>query len=81
MRVAGCSFNRKVHGETFDGEATVSADTAAVQTLEARKYGFVYRLITGLTALNRWLRRKPDVESVTILLVPAPQAMASEPRG
>jgi PPOX class probable F420-dependent enzyme len=35
VRVAGCSFNGKVHGETFDVEATVSADTAAVQELEA----------------------------------------------
>lgn len=38
-----------------------------------RKYGLVYRLITGLKALNRWLRRKPDVESVTIAIVPTPR--------
>jgi PPOX class probable F420-dependent enzyme len=73
VRVAGCSFNGKVQGETFDGEATLLTDTATVQALEARKYGLVYRLITGLTALNGWLRRKPDVESVTIAITPAPR--------
>lgn len=73
VQVAGCSFNGKVHGDTFDGEATLLADTATVQALEKRKYGLVYRLITGLTALNRCLRRKPDVESVTIAIVPEPR--------
>ncbi len=70
VRIAGCGFSGKVHGDTFDGEATLLADTATVQALEARKYGLVYRLITGLTALNRWLRRKPDVESITIAITP-----------
>jgi PPOX class probable F420-dependent enzyme len=73
VRVAGCGFNGKVHGEAFDGEATVSADTAVVKALEARKYGLIYRLITGLTAINRWVLGKPDVESVTIAIVPAPR--------
>ena len=71
VRVTGCGFNGKVHGETFDGQATLLSDTTRVQELEARKYGFVYRLIRGLTAVNRRLRRKPDVESVTIAVVPA----------
>jgi PPOX class probable F420-dependent enzyme len=70
VRVAGCGFNGKVHGETFDGEATILTDTAHVQELEARKYGLLYRVIRSLTAMNRRLRRKPEVESVTIAIVP-----------
>ena len=70
VRVAGCSFNGKVHGETFDGAATILADTDRVQTLEERKYGLVYRLVRELTAAVRRLRRKPDEESVTIAIAP-----------
>ena len=70
VRVAGCGFNGKLHGETFDGIATIVADTARVQELEAHKYGLVYRVIRGLTALDRRLRRKPAVESVTIAIAP-----------
>ena len=73
VRVAGCSVNGKVHGEVFDGEATILADTSRVQALEARKYGLVYRLFRRFNALNRRLRRKPDEESVTIAVVPAPR--------
>ena len=71
VRVAGCGFNGKVHGEALEAEAAILADTARVQKLEAQKYGLLYRIITGLTALNRRLRRKPDVESVTIAIAPA----------
>jgi PPOX class probable F420-dependent enzyme len=71
VRVAGCSFNGKVHGEVFDGEATILTDTARVQALEARKYGLVYRLFRRLSVMNRRLRRKPDEESVTIAVVPS----------
>jgi uncharacterized protein len=71
VRVAGCGFNGKVHGETFAAESRILADTERVQELEARKYGLLYRIIRGLTALDRRLRRRPDVESVTIAIVPA----------
>lgn len=70
VRVAGCSFNGKVHGEAFDGKATISADTGRVEALEARKYGLVYRLIRGATATIRRVRRQPEVESVTIAIAP-----------
>ena len=73
VRVAGCSFNGKVHGEVFDGEATILADISRVQALEARKYGLVYRLLRRFNAMNRRLRRKPEPESVTIAVVPAPR--------
>lgn len=71
VRVAACGYNGKVHGETFDGEAAILTDTARVQELEARKYGFFYRVVRGLSAMNRRLRRKPEVEAVTIAIVPA----------
>ncbi len=70
--VAGCSINGKVHGEVFDGEASILTDTSRVQALEARKYGLVYRLFRRFNAMNRRLRRKPDEESVTIAVVPPP---------
>jgi PPOX class probable F420-dependent enzyme len=73
VRVAGCTYNGKAHGEAFDGEATILADTSRVQALEARKYGLVYRLIRGSTALTRRLQRKPEVESVTIAIAPTPR--------
>lgn len=73
VRVAGCSVNGKVHGEVFDGEATILTDTSRVQALEARKYGLVYRLFRRFNAMNRRLRRKPDEQSVTIAVVPAPR--------
>jgi PPOX class probable F420-dependent enzyme len=70
VRVTACGFNGKTHGDTLDGIATIDADTVRVQELEAGKYGAVYRAVRGLTALNRWLRRKPEVESVTITIAP-----------
>jgi uncharacterized protein len=72
--MAGCSFNGKVHGERVEGKATILVDTARVEALEARKYGFVYRLVRGLTATMRHLRRKPQEESVTIAIAPPPTA-------
>jgi len=51
----------------------VAGSGGAWPPLVARKYGVVYRVITGLTSLNRWLRRKPGVESVTIAIVPPPR--------
>jgi uncharacterized protein len=74
VRLAGCSYNGKVHGPSFAGEARILADTARVQQLEAEKYGVIYRVIRGLTALNRRLRRTPDLEAVTIAIAPAGEA-------
>ncbi len=70
VRVAGCSFKGKPHGDSFEGDATIVADTTRVEALEARKYGIVYRLVRGITATVRRVRRKPDEESVTIAISP-----------
>lgn len=71
VRLAACSAGGKVRGDAFDGEATILADTARVEALEARKYGLLYRLTRSFTAAMRWLRRKPGEESVTIAVAPA----------
>jgi hypothetical protein len=68
--MAGCSLNGKIHGESFEAEATILDDTARVEALEARKYGFVYRLVRGLTATVRRLRRRPQEKSVAIAIAP-----------
>lgn len=76
--LAGCSYSGKVHGASYDGDARILADTTRVQELEAKKYGVTYRVIRGLTALNRWLRRKPDAEAVTIAITPATEPSVVE---
>jgi PPOX class probable F420-dependent enzyme len=66
VRVAPCGATGKVHGETFEAEAAILADTSLVEELEARKYGLMYRLIRLFGVLSRMLRRQPVSESVTI---------------
>jgi uncharacterized protein len=80
VRVAPCGATKKVRGEAFDAEATILADTALVEALEARKYGLIYRVIGLFRALGRGLRRRPTRESVSIEIVLAP-ASASRPDG
>jgi uncharacterized protein len=83
VQVAPCGPAGKVRGELLEGEARILTDTALVESLEARKYGFVYRLIGAFRAIGRRLRREPPAESVTIEIVPAPSASVSpaEPSG
>lgn len=70
VRVAPCGATGKVHGEAFEAEAAILADTSLVEELEARKYGLMYRLIHVFGVLSRTLRRQPVPESVTIEIVP-----------
>jgi uncharacterized protein len=72
VRVAACGATGKVRGEAFDAKATILADTSLVDTLEAHKYGLVYRTIGLFRAISRALRRRPTPESVTIEIVPTP---------
>jgi PPOX class probable F420-dependent enzyme len=72
VRVAACSGLGKLHGEPLEGQATIVSDTTEVNRLIARKYRLAYRLIRGFGAVSRTLRRKPEPESVTIEIVPAP---------
>ena len=74
VRLAPCDARGKPRGEAVDAQATIRADTARVQELEARKYGLMYRLVRLFSAINRRLRRQPTPESVTIEITPAPTA-------
>jgi uncharacterized protein len=80
VRVAPCGATGKVRGEAFDAEATILADTALVNALEARKYGLIYRAIGLFRAISRALRRQPVSESVTIEIAPAPARSRPERR-
>ena len=71
VRVAPCGATGKVHGEAFEAEAAILADTSLVEELEARKYGFMYRLIRLFGVVSRTLRGQPVSESVTIEIGPA----------
>jgi uncharacterized protein len=71
VRVAPCSARGKVHGETLDGAATILVETAHVQELEQRKYGWRMRAVGALTAFARFLRRRPAPESVTLAITSA----------
>jgi len=73
IRVAACTGMGKLRGETVEAEARIVADTALVERLLKRKYGFSYRLIRSYGVVNRWLRRKPVPASVTIEIVAPPQ--------
>jgi PPOX class probable F420-dependent enzyme len=70
VRVAPCNAWGKLSGEAIDGEAAILADTALVERLERQKYGLSYRIVGSLTALVRWVTRKPAHESVTLAITP-----------
>jgi PPOX class probable F420-dependent enzyme len=70
VRVAPCSARGKPRGEPVDGVAAIVADTAHVQDLERRKYGWQGHVIATLTSLVRFVRRQPVPESVTLAITP-----------
>jgi PPOX class probable F420-dependent enzyme len=74
VRVSACGPGGKVRGEAVDAEATILADTAHVEALEARKYGLMYRVVRLVTGVARAVRRQPTPESVTIAIAPVPGA-------
>ena len=71
VRVAPCGARGKVHGDAVEAEARILADTSLVETLEARKYGCMYRATGLLRALVGRLHRRPASEAVTIEIVSA----------
>lgn len=64
--VAPCSPRGKPRGPAVDADATLVADTAEVEALLARKYGWMWRGYNLLMAAVRWLRRQARPDSVTI---------------
>ena len=70
VRVAPCSARGAVRGEPVDADATIEDETAAVEELLARKYGWMYRSYMRFSALTRKLRRRPTPRGVTIRITP-----------
>jgi PPOX class probable F420-dependent enzyme len=70
VRVAPCSARGAIRGEQVDAHATLDPDTAAVETLLARKYGWKYRTYMRFSALSRKLRGRPTPAGVTIRITP-----------
>jgi uncharacterized protein len=70
VRVTPCSATGKPRGEAVDAEATLLPETAAVEELLAKKYGLTYKLVSGVNAVIRFVRRRSPVPSVTISIAP-----------
>lgn len=70
VRIAPCSARGTVRGEPVDAEAAIETDTATVEKLLARKYGWKYRAYMRLGTLLRKVRRQPAPTGVTIRITP-----------
>ena len=70
VRIAPCSARGAARGEPIDADATIDPDTAAVEQLLARKYGWKYRSYRRLAALTRKLRKRPAPTGVTLRITP-----------
>lgn len=70
VRVAKCTGSGKLRGEPVEATARILPETEHVRELIARKYGLAYRLVRGFGLVRRWVRRRPEGESVTIELAP-----------
>ena len=71
VRIAPCSPRGAIRGEPIEAEASIEPDTAIVEQLLARKYGWKYRGYVHLSALVRKLRRRPAPTGVTIRITPS----------
>jgi uncharacterized protein len=70
VRLAPCNARGVARGEAVDADATIDDDTKAVETLLARKYGWMYQAYLRLSALTRKVRRQPTPRGVTIRITP-----------
>jgi PPOX class probable F420-dependent enzyme len=70
VRIAPCSARGAVRGDAVEAEAVIDPETALVEQLLARKYGWIYRAYTRFSALSRKLRRQPAPTGVTIRITP-----------
>jgi PPOX class probable F420-dependent enzyme len=66
VSVAPCNFRGKPHGPAVEADAAVVADTAEVEALLTRKYGWTWRGYNLLMAVVRWLRRQARPDSVAV---------------
>jgi PPOX class probable F420-dependent enzyme len=70
VRIAPCTARGGLLGAPIDADATVDPETATVEKLLARKYGWMYRAYIRFSALTRKLRRQPMPTGVTIRIKP-----------
>ncbi len=70
VQVAPCSARGVIRGELVEAVATIEADTATVEKLLARKYGWKYRAYIRFSRLARKLRGQPRPSGVTIRTTP-----------
>jgi hypothetical protein len=70
VRLAPCTARGAIRGEAIDADATIDLDTATVEGLLARKYGWQYRSYKRLTALMRKLRGRSAPTGVTLRITP-----------
>ena len=70
VRVGPCTARGAIRGESIDAQAVIEPNTAIVETLLARKYGWKYRVYMRVSALVRKLRRQPAPTGVTIRITP-----------
>ena len=68
VRVAPSNARGKLRGPAVDADAAIIEDTADVETLLGRKYGWLWHAYNFLMAATRRLRRQPPPQSVTIKL-------------
>lgn len=66
VQVAPSSARGRPRAPAVDGDAHVAEDTAEVEALLARKYGWMWLTYTRLTKATRRLRGLPLPRSVTI---------------
>jgi len=70
VRITPCGARGAVHGDPVDADATIDPDTATVEKLLARKYGWKYGAYKRFSGVARKLRRQPTPTGVTLRITP-----------
>ena len=66
--IAPCTFRGTPRGPAVEADATLVHDTAEVEALLARKYGWMWQGYNLLMAAARWLRRQARPDAVTVMI-------------
>jgi PPOX class probable F420-dependent enzyme len=77
VRVAACSARGAVHGESVEGIARLVDEAPLVRRLQHDKYGWQMRVVEGIGAIVRRLRRAGSEEAVFIEVVEDESATSS----
>ena len=70
VRVAPCGARGALRGQAVDADARILDETARVETLLARKYGWVWRGYTLSMGVVRRIRRQPTPAAVALRITP-----------